>query len=128
MLFINSILFFSDNSDSFSVKILNIFKNFSKHPVGKVSSLFLGVIGDYDLLKPKSPNSKNRTTCIIIATKKKYSKFNSIYINFSENRALSLKITRFINPIPNSIYSSIFYELKFFKKFKVVFEKSYAFF
>lgn len=129
MLFRGSLVFFSDNSGGLSIKILKFDANFKKKPVGKISSIFLGIIMDHNPLKKKILlKKKSKSTAMLVATKKKYSKKNLIFIYFSQNRAISLKITRFINPVPNYIFTSIFFELKFFKKFKTVFLKSYAFF
>lgn len=122
MLKIGSFLSVGDNSGAFNIKILHfIGKKTNKSTVGGVGSLVYGVVQDYDLNKKGIMlKKKDRVKSIIVNTKKKYSKYNGMFITFSHNVCLPLKITRFIVPIADNVHASIFYEIVFFKKYKVI--------
>ena len=123
MLYRGSLVSLHDNSGALNLKILNIKKKSFSGAYAKISDIIVGVIKDYDIYKKKIKlKKKDRTTAIIVCTKKKYSKNNLIYIKFSENVCIPLKITRFIVPVASYIYSPIFYEMRYLKRFKVVFK------
>ena len=122
MLKIGSIVGLNDNSGAFNLKILNYKKKKTfKTSYAKVSDIVVGVIKDHNIYKKKLLlKSKDKVNAIIVCTKKKYSKKNGIFISFSKNRCIPLKITRFIVPVASWVYTPVFYELRYFKKFKVI--------
>lgn len=118
MLFTGSILDVRDSSGALSLKILNVIKKRSSY-ITK-GDLVYCVVYDFDYYR----KLKNRdfVTAIIIAVSKKQAKGNGIFLNFDFNEAIPLKITKFITPVAHRLYGLCFYELKYRKRFNVVYK------
>lgn len=129
MLKVNSFLSVHDNSGIYTIKIINFLKKKNKlTSYITVGDLILGVIYDLNLYKKLKIKKKDKITSIVVCVKKKYSKFNGMHIHFGENRCIAIRITRFITPLASHLYTSLFYELKYLKKYKTITTKSYPFF
>lgn len=122
MLKIGSKIKVKDNTGALYLRILNLRKkkNCQSYSI-KISDIIFGVVILHDIYRRKLRlKRKDFTTSIISCVRKKYSKKNNIFIRFSQNRCIPLKITRFIVPIGTRIYTPIFFEVKYLKGFKVV--------
>ena len=125
MLYKGSYLNLSDNSGGYTLKILNIKNKAFRSAYAKVSDIVTGVIQDYNTRKKKVKlKKKDRVSAIVVCTKKKYFKKNGIYIKFSDNICIPLLITKFIVPVASSIFTPVFYEMRYLKRFKVVYKIS----
>lgn len=119
MLKIGSRVEIFDTSGAISVAVLNMkTKKTYKSACLDIMSLFLGVVKKAEIKRKLT--KKEFTTVIIVALKKKRSRGNGIYVNFDKNRGIPLKITRFIVPVGSHIFTSVSYELRTMKKYKVV--------
>ena len=76
------------------------------------------------LKKKNKVKKKDRVVAVIVTVKKKYSKNNGIFVLFSRNRCIPIKITRFILPVAQYTYTPIFFELKLLKRYKTIVLKS----
>lgn len=115
-----------DSSGVTSIKILSIKKkkNWNKS-FATVSDIIFGIVYDINLKKKKRLLSrKSKVAALIVGVSKKFNKQNSMFIRFSENRCIPLKITKFINPLAPKNFSFVFYEVKSIKKFKIITDKS----
>lgn len=116
MLYKGSIVYVNDNSGAVSLKILNIKRNRARNAT--LSDIVFGVVRDFN--PNKKLTVKDFVTAIVVTVCKKSSKGNGLFINFDSNFVIPLKITRFIKPLANRVYSVAFYELRYKKKLKVV--------
>jgi len=125
MLRVGSVVTINDNSGDYVIRIVNLkYKKLFVTTYITLSNIVLGVVRSLDVNKKSKVKSKDFVNCIIVAIKKKYSKKNGLFIRFSANQCIVLKITRFIVPIASYVESVIFYELRFLRKFKVVFKST----
>ena len=129
MLKIGTIIYVADNSGAESLKILNVKKITNISVSINVGDVVKGVIQDFNLHKKKILlKKKDRPWAIISSVKKKSNKRNGIFISFSHNKCIPVKITRFVLPYTTPLYTSTFYEITFIKKFKVISESVYHLF
>jgi ribosomal protein L14 len=123
MLYKGSFLKTKDNSGIISVYILRKQKKNAKIVKVTISDIVQCVVFEVNILKKKLKHKKKDFIFgVVVTVRKKYSKKNGLYIRFSENTLIPLKITRFIVPLANRVWASTYYELKYLKKFKSVFK------
>lgn len=125
MLKVGSTFAIYDNSGALSAKILNIKNKPVKKSVATLFNLVYAVITDHKIMRKKnSLVSKKFVNSLILGTKKTISRKNGIFFKFSVNFGLPLKITRFVVPVGTWVLSPVVYEIKYFKKYKVLKAKS----
>ena len=127
MLKVNNFIFVIDNSGILKLKILKFYKKTNKtKSFLKVSDIFMGILYETNIHKRSKLKLKKKTKimAIVTTTKKKYSKKNGIFINFSENTCVPIKITRFITPYASYITGPCFTELRYTKKFRIIIKRT----
>jgi len=105
MLYKGSFLKTKDNSGIISVYILRKQKKNAKIVKVTISDIVQCVVFEINILKKKKLKYKKKDFIfgMVVTIRKKYSKNNGLYIRFSENTIIPLKITRFIVPLANRV-------------------------
>lgn len=113
-------VFLHDNSGAYSLKVINLKKCFF-NSYSTISDLIFGVIIDHNIFKKKIRlKRKNKVIALVVCVKKTINRQNGCFLRFSLNRCIPLKITRFIVPVAQRVFTCTSFELKRLKKFKSV--------
>jgi ribosomal protein L14 len=126
MVTILSRLSVTNNSGAVSIKVLKKrFVTYQKRI--RLGDIIYGVVSSVNLsltFRKWRLKAKDRVLCLLASVRKKYAKNNGLYLRFSRNSAIPLKITRFIVPIGNLRRQVCYREIRYRKRFKTVFKKT----
>jgi ribosomal protein L14 len=119
MLYKGSLLNVDDNSGALVLKILS----FKTNKRRKFCTLFDIVYCVTTLVDPNRKLPKKEFIDVLILTQpKKFTKGNGLFFTLNTSYGIPLVITRFIKPLATRVEMISFFELKYRKKFDVIFK------